>query len=362
VSDPFGGLPAPPPAPEPKRPFLPATYGLLAAMGVFFLAELYVAGDASGESTVALMRLGALFPPAVRDGDFWRLGSYAFLHIGWMHLFFNCWAIWVVLPQLELAFGSNLALGFFCATALAGGAASYGWETFRGHALLAAGASGGAFGLMGAMVALLFRVRHRFSKEARASLTRQIVFNLLINVGIAFSFPVDNAAHLGGLACGLILGGLAPQRSLPRRFWQSPAKWTTLASILVLGSLQGAAVGRAVKPKPRVLRGPGVVAQVDPLFVQIKPGIAEFPGAARIVIEHTEQPPAPEADDERVRIAGRDWLRQRAVQKGQEVQQLATSEGEGSLLVGLACADPGCRGERGDRLLELTARTVRSAP
>jgi membrane associated rhomboid family serine protease len=298
----------------------------------------------------------------VRDGDFWRIGSYAFLHIGWLHLLSNCWAMWVVLPQLELAFGSNIALGFFCASALAGGATSYSWALFRGHDMLAAGASGGAVGLMGAMVALLFRVRQRFSKEARASLTRQILFNLLINVGIAFSFPVDNAAHLGGLACGLLLGGLAPQRSLPRRPWQPPAKWIALASILVLGSLAGAAVGRAVKPKPRTLRGPGVEAQVDPLFVPIKPGIAEFPGAARILIERTEQAPAPEADDERVRIAGRDWLRERSVQKGQDVQQLETSDGDGSLLVGLACADPACRGERGDRLLEVTARTVKSAP
>jgi len=260
VSDPFGVLPPPPPPPPeplPKRPFLPVTYALLVALALAFLAEGIVGHDASVESGVALIRMGALYLPAIRDGDYWRLGSYAFLHIGWLHIAANCWSLWILLPQLELAFGSNLALGFFSATSIAGGAASVGWAVLRGHdELLAAGASGGVMGLFGAALAFAWRTRHRFSPAARRVLMRQLILNLLINVYIAFSFPVDNAAHLGGLFFGFILGTLAPQGSLPRGWWQKPIQWFVVASVLVLASMEGAAFTRAVKPKPHCCGAP----------------------------------------------------------------------------------------------------------
>ena len=83
-----------------------------------------------------------------------RIGSYALLHIGWFHLLVNAYAIWILAPQLELTFGSNVTLGLFSATALAGGAASALWGFQTGNAHLAAGASGGIFGLFGATVGL----------------------------------------------------------------------------------------------------------------------------------------------------------------------------------------------------------------
>lgn len=361
MTDPLGGLEEVPKE-RPRRPFLPATYGLLFALGAMFVAEMAVAGDFAGESDYALVRLGSLISGAVRDGDFWRIGSYAFLHIGWLHILTNGWSLWILMPQLELAFGSTLSLGIFCATALLGGATSFGWALFRGHEVFAAGASGGVFGLFGATISLLYRVRHRFSAEQQRAMRRQVVLNLLLNAFIAFRFPVDNAAHLGGLFSGVLVGLLAPQRSLQRHFWQRPTKWLLFASILVLGSFEGAAVGRAVKPKPRVLRGPSVEAKIDPLFIPVAPGKAIFPGAAELGIRREPVPFAIETDDTRVRVAGREWLRTAVRDSGAEKVLLETPDGAGKLVVELLCGEDFCKGERGAAMLEPTLQSARSVP
>src|SRR5207253_6169145 len=118
-------------------------WAILISLFAGFAAEAIVGHDPAAKGAVALLRLGALFPPAVADGDWWRVGSYAFLHIGWAHLLMNGYALWVLAPHLEATFGSNLTLGLFAATAIAGGAGSLAWSLHFGHAALAAGASGG---------------------------------------------------------------------------------------------------------------------------------------------------------------------------------------------------------------------------
>ena len=370
MSDPFGGLPPPPPGgagdarsaggPERKRPFLPVTYALLTLLGVAFLAETIVGHDISGRSDVALMRMGALYLPAVADGDFWRLGAYALLHIGWLHILMNGWSMWILLPQLEMAFGSNLALGFFCATAIAGGAASVGWATLHGgNPHVSAGASGGIFGLFGATLAFYYRIRHRFTPEARRALTRSMLFNLLINAGIAFTFPVDSAAHAGGLVSGVALGMLAPQRALAKGFWQKPMQWLIVGSVLVLASMEGAAVARAVKPKPRTLRGPGVEAKIPGLFIPVEPGTAAIPNVAELEISRAATPLETGPGQQ---LAGRTWVRQTSSSQGEERVRLSTEDGPGQLRIQLICADAFCRGDNADKLLELTARTIRASP
>jgi rhomboid protease GluP len=369
VSDPLGALPPPPPEPpeQPeKRPFLPVTYALLAGLALAFLAESVVGHDLSVENSAALMRMGALYLPAIRDGDYWRLGAYAFLHIGWLHIAMNSWSLWNLLPQLELAFGSNLTLGFFSATAIAGGAASIGWAMLsHGNPHVSAGASGGAFGLFGATIALLFRIRHRFSEEARRSLFRRLLFSLALNLGIAFTFPVDSAAHLGGLASGLVLAMLAPQRSLPKARWQKPAQWFIVASVLVLACMEGAAVARAAKPKPRTLRGSGVEAKIDGQLIPVEPGVAIVPASAVIEISRLRDPQLAAPGQETLRLGGRAWSVEKSVETIKEAgtwNVLKLTAEDERLQITLDCHDSFCEGDKGEKLLEVTARTLRTSP
>jgi membrane associated rhomboid family serine protease len=368
VSDPLGGL-EPAREPEPQRverrsrPFAPTTWALLILIGIGFAAEWFVGGDPAVESQVALIRLGALYLPAIRDGDWWRLGSYAFLHIGWAHVAMNAWSLWILGPQLEATYGSNLTLGFFSGTAIAGGAASALWAMLRsGHPALAAGASGGLFGLFGATAALAFRVRHRMPPEARRSIYRRIAFNLVLNAAIAISFPVDSAAHLGGLLFGTVLGLVAPLPSFPVRAWHRPAHWLIVGFALALACMEGAAVAWAVRPKPRTLRSPGLEAKVSGLLMPVEPGVALLPGAAYVEIRRDDEPLRIVPGESAVRIGDRTWLRQEESREGTDTTLLAAADGGGRLVIEFGCGADFCKGAKGARIYEQVARTVRTVP
>ncbi len=364
--DPLGGIPEQAePEPEPQRtlrPPRPTTWALLGVLVIAFLAEALVGKDPSVEDTVALFRLGALYPPAVRDGDFWRIGSYALLHIGWLHLLFNAYALWILAPQLELTYGSNLTLGLFCATALAGGAASTAWSFYAGADQLAAGASGGIFGFFGATVALYLRVRHGLPEPVRRGIMRAIGINLLINLVIAFTAPVDNAAHLGGLVSGLLLGLFAPLSRGEPRPWHGVARLVLVFSALAFACLEGAAVARAVKPRPRTLRAPGVEAQVPWLLVPSEPGVAKFPDAAEVRLERQESPLRISPGEDAVRIGERTWLRKRWSEDGTDHAVYAAADGNGTLMLEFKCWHAVCRGAAGEAMVALIARTARSVP
>lgn len=368
MSDPLGGLtaarePAPAPPPQIRRPFTPTTYALLLVIAAGFIAEGLIGHDKAVESTVALVRLGALYLPAVRSGDWWRIGAYAFLHIGWMHIAMNAWALWILAPQLEQTYGSNLTMGFFACTALAAGATSTLWALLRGgQAVLAAGASGGLFGLFGATAALAFRLRHRIPPEARRSIYRRIGVTLLLNLAIAAYFPVDSAAHAGGLISGLALGLIAPLRSLPERPWHRPAQWLIIGSALALAAMEGAAVAWAVRPKPRTLKGAGVEAQAPGLLIPSEPGVAVLPGAAYLEIRREPQPLAIEPGEDAVRIGERTWVRERDSREGTDITLLAAGDGSGRLIVEFGCGADFCKGPAGEKMVEQVARTIRTMP
>src|SRR2546423_13603851 len=175
-------------------PATPTTVLLLAVLGAGFAAQGYLGKE--GE-LLASFRLGSLMPAAVLQGDWYRLGSYAFLHGGAAHLLVNAWALWALMRPIEAALGPFAALGIFSGTAIAGGAASLGWNLWRGFALQSAvGASGGAFGLFGAHCAIYLRVRRYLPPQARAQAARPLLYNLLMNLALAFG------AVVGGLPLG----------------------------------------------------------------------------------------------------------------------------------------------------------------
>jgi len=366
VIDPLGGIPdEPAPEPEPQRiqrPLRPTTWALLIVLGVAFLAEALVGRDPAVENSVALFRLGALYAPAVRDGDIWRIGSYALLHIGWVHLLVNAYALWILAPQLEITFGSNQTLGLFCATAIAGGGASALWSAYSGSARLAAGASGGIFGLFGATVALYFRVRKGLPEPVRRGIIRAIALNLLINLAIALKAPVDNAAHLGGLLSGVLFGLVAPLLRGEPRPWHGLARALLLASALAFAAMEGAAVSRAVKPHPRTLRGPGVEAQVPSLLVPMQPGIAYLPGIVEAHLRREDRPLRIAPGEDAVHIGERTWLRRRSSEEGTESAVYEAADGNRTLVIEFACGDDVCRGAAGEEMVARIARTVRPLP
>ena len=121
-------------------PLPPATQALLLAnVAIFFLDRLV--GN-------ALFVPFALWP--VDSGAFfpWQVGTYAFLHGSFEHLFFNMLGLWMFGGELETLWGRKRYLQFYTASVLAAAAAQLLVNFALGSGAPTVGASGGLFGLL----------------------------------------------------------------------------------------------------------------------------------------------------------------------------------------------------------------------
>ncbi len=194
---------------ETMRP-TPAVIFFIVLNLVMFLAEVKLGGSTSA---LTLHRLGALEPWAVRyGGEYWRMLTALFLHYGALHLLFNLYALFVVGPGLERIIGS---VRFAIYYLMAGLGSSAGvlllrlWNFSRPEQLV--GASGCVMGIVGVWAGYLVRHRHQAFAGRRL---RNIVLIVAIQTAFDLSTPqISMAAHLSGLATGVVLGLLVSPRS-----------------------------------------------------------------------------------------------------------------------------------------------------
>jgi membrane associated rhomboid family serine protease len=179
---------------------------LVAIVGVFVL-EMVSGGAGTlgrGGDQAQLLRLGAMQPYLVADGDVWRLFTAMFLHFNLMHILFNAWALWIFGAMVERDFGTTRFVLIYLITGLLASVTSY---AFGPENIVGVGASGAIFGVFGAFVAYNYRRRHLALASANL---RWATTLLLINVVFAFSFgSIDWRAHLGGFVAGVAAGLLA---------------------------------------------------------------------------------------------------------------------------------------------------------
>lgn len=185
----------------------PITAALLAIIAVVFALELMVGAPDNGAT---LVRLGAITPDVLQTHEYWRLLAAMFLHAGWLHWAANTWALYQLGMLYEALFGSARFTVIYFVSGLA---ASMSSVVFSHE--VAVGASGAIFGILGAFIFSLLRSPQYRHQRWTRSLVSQIVFWILVNIAIGFSVKfIDNAAHLGGLVTGLLLGFL-PHRVPP---------------------------------------------------------------------------------------------------------------------------------------------------
>ena len=168
---------------------------------------------------------GALFGPAVADGEVWRLVTAGFLHAGLFHLLLNMYALYILGLMLEPAIG-HVRFGLIYFVSLLCG--SFGALLVTPNSLTV-GASGAVFGLMGAGVVVL---RNRGFDAMQSGLPFFIGINLL------FTFLVPGIS-VGGHVGGLIGGALAAVLlfDVPERM-----RLPQVAPALLAGALGAAAV------------------------------------------------------------------------------------------------------------------------
>jgi rhomboid protease GluP len=193
---------------------------------IFFGMNIAVfLGMALSSSTImdfpaqVLVQWGANVGAFTLRGEWWRLLTCVFVHGGLIHIAFNMWCLWDLGALSESLYGRWTFAAVYLISGLGASLASVTWNPY----VMSVGASGAIFGLAGALIAAFklgeFSVPRSSLSGPLRSLMVFVVFNLAFG---AASGVTDNAAHVGGLVTGLILGALiallAPrQDQAPRR-------------------------------------------------------------------------------------------------------------------------------------------------
>jgi rhomboid protease GluP len=184
------------------------------------------AGD-TGTDAVVMVRLGAMFGRLVFAGEWWRLVTAIFLHAGLLHIAMNLWCLFDLGPTVESLFSTTKFIVFYLVTGVVGFVASLYWN--RG---LSVGASGAILGLIGVLIGASYHHGH-LGKDYRSQLLRWVFYILLIGVvGGVFGFGTDNAAHVGGLVTGAVLGYVIPEGEPVTRAEDN--LWNALALMAIL--------------------------------------------------------------------------------------------------------------------------------
>lgn len=150
--------------------------------------------------TESLLLWGANFRPSTLDGEWWRLLTSCFIHIGIFHLLMNMYALVYIGLLLEPIVGKARFLSAFIITGIAGSIASLYWNELT----VSAGASGAIFGMYGLFLAMLST--NLIEKSARKALLTSIGIFVGYNLLNGVNAGIDNAAHIGGLVSGLVIG------------------------------------------------------------------------------------------------------------------------------------------------------------
>jgi membrane associated rhomboid family serine protease len=150
----------------------------------------------------------ALFGPL--SGRFmpWQPVTYAFLHGGPTHLFFNMLGLWMFGAELEMLWGRKRYLLFLLACVLSAAVAQMVLATFFGGGGFTVGASGAVFGLMMAM-AMTFPHRDFTLVIPPVTLNIKVIVAiwgvLELLYGVMGEIGVAHFAHLGGMLGGFLM-------------------------------------------------------------------------------------------------------------------------------------------------------------
>jgi rhomboid protease GluP len=168
-----------------------------------FVAMLIKGVSLTDPTTDALIRWGANFGPLVTHGQWWRLFTAMFLHIGIIHILMNMYVLYVSGPFVERLYGNVGYTVMYLLAGLFGSLVSVAWHPFT----VSAGASGAIFGVYGGLFAFLLMQRTAIPRPMLASLLRNGAIFLGINLVYGISQAhVDMSAHLGGFVFGFVFG------------------------------------------------------------------------------------------------------------------------------------------------------------
>jgi rhomboid protease GluP len=247
----------------------PATYLLVGINCAVFLAMVANHAGFWSPSPEVLQQWGASNAGSVLvQGQWWRIVTAMFVHVGIIHLATNMWCLWNLGLLAEPLLGSAGVLEVYILTGAAGNLLSTfknWWAAYPDLTELVkkyhgpvptdqilslfppgVGASGAVFGIAGALIVLLKSPLLPVPPQELRKLRRLVIYFAAINLLIPFAvnygatamhagLRIDNMAHLGGFTCGLIFAApLVPRLGSPRSMFQERLR---IAVVMVVGIL-----------------------------------------------------------------------------------------------------------------------------
>ncbi|MEO6815370.1 MAG: rhomboid family intramembrane serine protease [Edaphobacter sp.] len=190
----------------------PGTYLLLGINCAVYL-WMVLTGVSPSEPTVNnLIHFGAAQASLILHGQWYRLITATFVHVGLLHIATNMWCLWNLGLLGEPLLGPFGLVAVYFLTGIAGNLLSLFINVLTRDNSVGAGASGAVFGIAGILIVLLSNKKLPIPwselKRLRKSVIWFAAINLLIG-GATLFVPVvriDNFAHLGGFLSGLALG------------------------------------------------------------------------------------------------------------------------------------------------------------
>ena len=189
------------------------TRALLAIIVGVFILQMFLIQQNGYEP---LTEWGAVNFKRILAGEYYRLFTAMFLHLGTAHIFFNGLALWSIGRTVESLFGSRRFTLIYFLGGLSGSIASFIFT--RG---VSVGASGAIFAIVGAEIVFLYNNRQLLGKRAQSEL-QSLLFLAALNFGIGLvsaasrgGVVIDNWGHIGGFFAGIVLGWfMGPQYSV----------------------------------------------------------------------------------------------------------------------------------------------------
>jgi rhomboid protease GluP len=219
------------------------TYALAVVNVAVFGAMVLAGVDPVNPELRQLIAWGADFGPLTVGGEWWRLFTCTFLHIGVFHLLVNMIGLLSAGVLVERLLGNGGFLALYLLAGLGGSLVSLYWDP----AVVSAGASGAIFGAFGALLGFALLDRRAMPPEVTRRLRNGGFLFLGCNVLIGLNAPnIDLAAHAGGFAVGVLGGLLFANTAHP----ENPGRRKRRAALLAVAGPVAVVLAAAALPPP----------------------------------------------------------------------------------------------------------------
>ena len=150
-----------------------------------------------------LKQYGAMYAPlVVGQGEYYRIFTSMFIHIGFSHLLNNMIILFVLGDNLERALGEIKYFIFYFVCGAGANIISMLISIQGNRLTVSAGASGAIFGVIGGLIYAVAVNKGRLEDLS----SRQLIMLVICSLYYGFTGTgVDNAAHISGLILGILL-------------------------------------------------------------------------------------------------------------------------------------------------------------